>query len=67
MHTPQNILKAERAIEKAFRLQLEEKKYSFIEVISACPTNWGIAPKNTPEYIEKHVLPEVPARRAENP
>ena len=60
MHTPQNILKAERAIEKAFRLQLEEKKYSFIEVISACPTNWGIAPKNIPEYIEKHVLPEFP-------
>ncbi len=60
MHTPQQILRAEKVFEKAFRLQIEEKKYSFIEVVSACPTNWGVAPKNTPEYIEKYVLPEYP-------
>lgn len=67
MHTPQQILKAEKVFEKAFRLQLEEKKYSFIEVVSACPTNWNIAPKLGPKFIEEHVLPEFPLGELKKP
>ncbi len=60
LHTPKNILHAEKVIEKAFRLQIEESKYSFVEILSTCPTNWGIHPRKAPEYVEKYVLPEFP-------
>ena len=36
-----NVKNAKKAIEKAFRYQVEGKGFSLIEVLSACPTNWG--------------------------
>jgi 2-oxoglutarate ferredoxin oxidoreductase subunit beta len=60
LHTPKHILQAKKGIEKAFRLQLEENKYSYIELLSACPTNWGISPKDGPKYMEEKVIPEFP-------
>ncbi len=42
-----NIRTAKKAIEKAFRNQVEKKGFSLIEVISSCPTNWGMTPQRT--------------------
>lgn len=67
LHTPKHILQAEKAIEKAFRLQVEENKYSFIEILSTCPTNWGIHPRKAPEYVEKFVLSEFPLGEFKKP
>ena len=39
-----NIAKAKKAIAKAFRLQMEGKGFTMIEVLSTCPTNWGLSP-----------------------
>lgn len=60
LHTPKHILDAKKVIKKAIELQVNEKKYSFIELISACPTTWKIAPEEGPEYVEEKVLPIYP-------
>lgn len=60
LNNPQNILKAKKGIRKAFELQLNEKKYSFIELLSACPTNWNVPPKEGPMWMEEKVFPIFP-------
>ena len=60
LHTPKNILQTKKALEKAFRLQLEKNRYSFLEILSMCPTNWNIPTMQTPKYIEEKVLPVFP-------
>ena len=44
LDTVQNIKKAKAAIKKAFQYQIEGKGFSLIEVLSTCPTNWGLSP-----------------------
>ena len=60
LHTPKNILAAKKGIAKAVDLQLNEGKYSFIELLSSCPTNWHIEPADAPAFMEKNVLPVFP-------
>jgi len=43
VNTPKNLMDAKRQIKKAFRYQAEGKGFSFIEALSACPTNWGMS------------------------
>jgi len=40
--TPKHLMDAKRQIKKAFQYQVEGKGFSFVEVLSACPTNWGM-------------------------
>jgi len=47
--------KAKKAIKKAFRIQLEDKGYSLVEFLSACPINWGMDPVEANERIKKEV------------
>jgi 2-oxoglutarate/2-oxoacid ferredoxin oxidoreductase subunit beta len=42
VNTPKNLMDAKKQIKKAFRYQVEGKGFSFVEVLSACPTNWGM-------------------------
>lgn len=42
--TPANIRSAKKAVKKAFMYQAEHNAYSFIELLCACPTNWGMSP-----------------------
>lgn len=44
LDTPAHIRAAKKAIKKGFELQMKENKYSFIELLSACPTNWKMSP-----------------------
>lgn len=55
-----HILKAKRAIRKAFENQVNGKGFSFVEVLSTCPTNWGLTPVECMERIEKELIPEYP-------
>lgn len=60
VHNPKEILRTKKLIERAFRLQLEERKYSFLEILSMCPTNGHLRPEQGPDYMEEHVLPVFP-------
>ena len=54
---PQQINKAKKAIKQAFQYQVEGKCFSFVEVISTCPTNWGLTPLDSLKWAEETLLP----------
>ncbi len=55
-----NVNQAKKAIEKAFRNQIEGKGFSLIEVVSACPTNWGMTPQEALKWLEANMIPQYP-------
>ena len=58
--TPRNIIKAKAAIKKAFQYQMEGKGFTLVEVLSACPTNWGLSPIKAMEWLEENMIPYYP-------
>ena len=55
-----NVKNAKKAIKKAFQNQIEGKGFSLVEVVSACPTNWGMTPQKALEWVESDMLPYYP-------
>ncbi len=55
-----NVRNAKKVIEKAFRNQIEGKGFSLVEVISACPTNWGMTPEKALKWIDEKMIPYYP-------
>ena len=55
-----NVKKAKKAIETAFRNQVEGKGFSLIEVVSSCPTNWGMTPQKALEWVDTAMIPYYP-------
>jgi 2-oxoglutarate ferredoxin oxidoreductase subunit beta len=55
-----NIQKTRRTVLKGLRNQVEGKGYSFIEILSMCPTGWGIAPQAAADWVEKDMIPYFP-------
>ena len=51
-----NVIKTKKAIKKAFQNQIDKKGFSIVEVLSQCPTNWGIATIKSNEFIEKEMM-----------
>ncbi len=64
-----NILKAKKAIKKAFELQRAGAGFTFVEVLSTCPTNWGLTPLESMDWLRENMIPYFPlgvyANRAE--
>ncbi len=57
---PKNVIAAKKAIRKAFRNQLDKKGFSIVEVLSTCPTNWGLAPTEALEWLRQNMMPFYP-------
>lgn len=55
VHSAQETLRAKRAILKAFRAQIDNKGFSMVEVLSMCPTYWGMTPIQSADRIENEV------------
>ena len=55
-----NVIKTKAAIKKAFQNQIDGKGFSLVEIMSNCPTNWGMTPLETLEYMKEHTLKEFP-------
>ena len=55
-----NILKTKKAIKKAFKYQMEGKGFCMIEVLSTCPTNWGLSPVEAIKWLEENMMPYYP-------
>ena len=60
LDSPAHVLTAEKAIRKGFRNQLEHKGFSFIELLSNCPTNWGMSPVKSLEFMRNETMKEFP-------
>ena len=58
--TPAHVRKAKKAIKKAFEYQMEGVGYTLIEVVSTCPTNWGLSPQDAFEWMRENMLPYYP-------
>ena len=56
--TPKKILKAKSYIKTAFKYQMQSKGFTFIELLSACPTNWGRTPSESIDFIETSMISE---------
>ena len=55
-----NVKNAKKAILKAFKNQVEKKGFSLIEVVSTCPTNWGLTPTDALKWVDEKMLPYYP-------
>ncbi len=60
LHDPKNIRMAKKAIRMAFEAQLRGLGFSMVELLSTCPTNWGISPVDALRWVEEHMLPVYP-------
>ena len=60
VYNPASVRKAKQAIKLAFRTQLANLGFSLVEVLSPCPTNWGIEPIKAMEWLAEHMLPQYP-------
>ena len=55
-----NVKNAKKAIKKAFQNQIDKKGFSLVEVVSSCPTNWGMTPQEALKWIETNMLEYYP-------
>lgn len=60
LHDPNHIRKAKKAIRLAFETQERGLGFSIVELLSSCPTNWGISPIDALRWIEEHMIPMYP-------
>lgn len=55
-----NVVNAKRAIKKGFMMQQEKKGLSIIEVLSTCPTNWGLSPEKAIDWLRENMIEHYP-------
>jgi len=60
LHDPKNIRMAKKAIRLAFETQVRGLGFSMVELLSTCPTNWGIDPLEALRWLEEHMIPVYP-------
>ena len=60
VNSVKNVNAAGKSIKRAFQNQVDKKGFSLIEVISACPTNWGMTPQKALKWIETDMIPYYP-------
>lgn len=58
--TPAQIARAKRAIKKAFEIQIQGLGFTMIEVLSTCPTNWGMTPVEALGWLNDNMIPAFP-------
>jgi 2-oxoglutarate ferredoxin oxidoreductase subunit beta len=60
LHDVANIRKAKKALRQAFEVQRMGLGFSLVELLSSCPTNWGIPPEKALDWIKDHMIPAFP-------
>jgi 2-oxoglutarate ferredoxin oxidoreductase subunit beta len=60
LHDPKNIRLAKKAIRLAFETQVRGLGFSMVELLSTCPTNWGMKPIDALDWLEEHMIPVFP-------
>ena len=60
VHEPIQIIKTKKAIKKAFENQINNVGFSLVEILSPCPTYWGLPPKESVRWIKENMIPFYP-------
>jgi len=63
LHSPAETIKARKAVKEAFQNQLDEKGFSLVELLSPCPTYWGMTPQKAAGWIKDTMMNEFPLGR----
>ena len=67
MHTPAAIRWTKDILRRAFEFQLAGAGFSFVEILTMCPTDWYVEPTETPDWIERNFAPTYPLRVLKSP
>ena len=59
-NNPANVNKTKAAIKKAFQNQLDGKGFSLVEIVTSCPTNWGMEALEALDFLEDKMFAEFP-------
>jgi 2-oxoglutarate ferredoxin oxidoreductase subunit beta len=60
VNNPKNLMKAKKILKRAFEVQTNGEGFSFVEFLSACPTNWKMTPKQASERVQEEMIPYFP-------
>ena len=60
LHDPASIRKAKKASLTALKVQQAGLGFGMVELLSTCPTNWGITPVDSLKWVEEHMIPVYP-------
>lgn len=60
LHDPRHVIQAKKAIRTAFEVQLKGLGFAVVELLSSCPTNWGMSPSEALTWIEENMIPQFP-------
>ena len=63
VHNPGAVRKTKKAILKALQYQKDGRGYSFVEILSMCPTNWGVEPAAGAEWVKDAMVPWYPLKK----
>ena len=60
LHDPRHVIQARKAIRTAFEAQIKGLGFSIVELLSSCPTNWGMTPSESLDWIRDSMIPTYP-------
>lgn len=58
--SPKNVIATKKALKKAFRIQQLDLGFSFVSILSTCPTNWGLSPVESLKWLQENMMPVYP-------
>lgn len=67
VHDAKHVLKTKKAIHRAFTMQLQERGFSLVEILSACPTNWRMQPVEALRWLKDNMLAQYPLGEYKTP
>ena len=67
VHNPAGVRKTRAAIKKAFEMQISGEGFGIVEVLSTCPTNWGMTPVDSLKWVEDNMVPYYPLGNIRTP
>ena len=60
VHTPQLMVLTKQVLRRAFELQAANRCFTFVEILSTCPTNWGMSPVKALSWLQENMMPYYP-------
>lgn len=60
VNNPANVTKTKKAIKKAIQMQMKGLGFTMVEVLSTCPTNWGLTPVEAMKWVGEKMIPYYP-------
>jgi 2-oxoglutarate ferredoxin oxidoreductase subunit beta len=60
VHDPVNINRTKKAIRTAFQVQLHHQGFAMVEILAACPVNWGLTPHDALGFVKDEMVPYYP-------